>query len=67
MLAFLELFEWYFGLSWWARLITPMIILGVTAALFVFADIVWLLGLALGGVLLISCIPSKKTHDWGDW
>ncbi|MEZ6317183.1 MAG: hypothetical protein R3B49_00315 [Phycisphaerales bacterium] len=66
-MAFLQIFEWYFGLSWWVRVIIPLVVLGITAGLYLHDGTIWLLGLALGGVLLISCIPSKKTHDWGDW
>jgi len=59
--------EWYFEQSVLARLVIPAIFLGISTYLFFAQDIIWIWGWVIGGVLLISCIPSKKTHDWGDW
>ena len=60
------LLEWWAELHWTTRLLIPLILLGISTALY-FCDIFWPWGWAVGTVLLLFSGRSdaeKKGYRW---
>jgi len=53
--------EWYFGLPILARVVLPVIVLGIAAVRYFVEGVVWPWGWAIGAILLITCIPTHKS------
>ncbi len=62
----MALFEWWMDKPAWLRALLSLILIGISTAIY-FAGYFWPWGWAIGGIMLALSMPSKKTHDWGEF
>ena len=56
-----------FGIPILWRAIVGLIFLAISTIAYFGSGVLWPYGWLIGGLLLAFSIPSRKTHDWGEF